>query len=121
MSKYFGIKRVVAWRVAFALLAAQNAAQQWPPLPAASHIDVTSERKVVAKLTIPEIQRLAREVFGRRLTAAEVRAYGRGVESMANTVALLEGYLERAGDAAPAIVHRVLDQGIEGAEDGDDR
>ena len=107
--------------MAFALLAAQNAGQQWPPLTVASHIDVTSERKAMAKLTIPDIQRLAREVFGRRLTAAEVRAYGRGVESMADTVALLEGYLERAGDVEPATVHRVLDQGIEGAVDGDDR
>ncbi len=75
----------------------------------------------MVKLTIPEIQRLAREVFGHRLTAAEVRAYGRGIETMADTVALLESYLERAGDAAPAIVHRVHGQGIHKAGDGDDR
>ncbi len=61
----------------------------------------------MAKLTIPEIQRLAREVFGRRLTAAEVRAYGRGIETMADTVAVLESYLERMGDGEPATVHRV--------------
>ena len=75
----------------------------------------------MAKLTIPEIQRLAREVFGHRLTAAEVGAYGRGIATMADTVALLESYLERAGDVAPAIVHRIPDHGIHGAGDGDDR
>ncbi len=75
----------------------------------------------MAKLTIPEIQRLAREVFGHRLTAAEVRAYGRGIETMADTVALLESYLEGAGDAAPAIVHRVHGHRIHGAGDDDDR
>ena len=70
----------------------------------------------MAKLTIPEIQQLAREAFGRRLTAAEVRAYGRGIESMADTVALLESYLERVGDAEPATVHHVPAAG-----DGDER
>ena len=70
----------------------------------------------MAKLTIPEIQQLAREVFGRRLTAAEVRAYGRGIESMADTVALLESYLERARETEPATVHR-----IQGTGDGDER
>ncbi len=69
----------------------------------------------MVKLTIPEIQRLAREVFGHRLTAAEVRSYGRGIKTMADTVALLESYLERVGDAEPATVHR-----IRGAGDGDD-
>ena len=77
---------------------------------------ITSKRKAMAQLAIPEIQRLAREVFGRRLSAAEVRAYGRGIEAMADTVALLERYLERVGDAAPALVHR-----IQGAGDGDER
>ena len=58
----------------------------------------------------------AREVFGRRLTAAEVRAYARGIEAMADTVALLERYLDRAGETEPATVHRIQEAG-----DGDER
>ncbi len=46
-----------------ALLAAQNADDQRLPFTAVWHIHGTSERKAMAKLTIPEIQRLAREVF----------------------------------------------------------
>jgi hypothetical protein len=50
----------------------------------------------MATPTIPEIQQLALDVFGRRLAAAEVRALGRGVQAMAN--------LDKSDNGEPATV-----------------
>lgn len=61
----------------------------------------------MATPTIPAIQQLALDVFGRRLTAAEVRAMGRGVEAMAQTVRILETYLDKADNGEPAAVPRI--------------
>jgi hypothetical protein len=58
----------------------------------------------MATPTIPEIQQLALDVFGRRLTAAEVRSLGRGVEAMANTVRVLEAYLDKSDNGEPTTV-----------------
>jgi hypothetical protein len=58
----------------------------------------------MATPTIPEIQQLALDVFGRRLAAAEVRALGRGVQAMANTVRVLEAYLDKSDNGEPATV-----------------
>lgn len=61
----------------------------------------------MATLTISNIQQVARDVFGRRLSAAEVRALGRGVEAMARTVRVLEDYLDKADNGEPAAVPRI--------------
>ena len=61
----------------------------------------------MATLTIPNIQQVSRDVFGRRLSAAEVRALGRGVEAMARTVRVLEDYLDKADNGEPAAVPRI--------------
>jgi hypothetical protein len=61
-------------------------------------------KRAMATPTIPEIQQLALDVFGRRLTAAEVRALGRGVEAMANSVRVLETYLDKSDNGEPATV-----------------
>ncbi|MFP6743626.1 MAG: hypothetical protein VCB77_00370 [Alphaproteobacteria bacterium] len=61
----------------------------------------------MATPTIPDIQQLALDVFGRRLTAAEVRAVGRGIEAMTHTVRILEDYLDKADNGEPAAVPRI--------------
>ena len=61
----------------------------------------------MATPTIPDIQQLALDVFGRRLTAAEVRALGRGVEAMAHTIRILADYLDKADNGDPATVPRI--------------
>ncbi|GIX49531.1 MAG: hypothetical protein KatS3mg131_3742 [Candidatus Tectimicrobiota bacterium] len=61
----------------------------------------------MAQLTTAELQQLARETFGRDLTAAQAEAYRGRLPVMAAAVRLLQAWEERLGESEPAAVFRL--------------
>jgi hypothetical protein len=62
--------------------------------------------------SIAELQRIAREAFGRQLSEAQAEAYRGRLPTMVQNVERLQRWAERLGDTAPAQVQRML--GTEG-------
>ena len=62
----------------------------------------------MAGQSIAELQRMAREVFGRELSAAEAEAYRGRLPTMAENVRRLRRWEQRLRDAEPAQVQRVV-------------
>jgi hypothetical protein len=63
----------------------------------------------MSELTITDLQRLAREVFGRELDEAMLEAVRGRLPTMARAVRILEQYQAGLGETVPAPVHRVLE------------
>ena len=59
--------------------------------------------------SIAELQQMAREVFGRELSAAEAEAYRGRLPTMAQNVRRLRQWEPRLRDAEPAQVQRMLE------------
>jgi uncharacterized protein YfaA (DUF2138 family) len=59
--------------------------------------------------SIAELQQMAREAFGRELTAAEAEAYRGRLPTMARNVQRLRQWEEHLRAAQPAQVQRVLE------------
>jgi hypothetical protein len=57
--------------------------------------------------TASDLQRLAREVFGRDLSPEDAWAYRERLPAMARAVRVLEAWEERLAGVEPAAVHRV--------------
>ncbi|MDA2926027.1 hypothetical protein MYX78_02145 [Acidobacteria bacterium AH-259-G07] len=56
--------------------------------------------------SIAELQQMARDIFGRELTAAQAEAYRGRLPTMARAVYLLQDWEERLRESEPAAVHR---------------
>jgi hypothetical protein len=56
--------------------------------------------------SIPELQRLAREVFGRELSEAKAEAVRGRLPTMARAARILEDSQAGLGETLPATVHR---------------
>jgi hypothetical protein len=63
----------------------------------------------MSDLTTADLQRLAREVFGRDLSEAKLEAVRGRLPTMARAVRTLEGSQAGLGQTVPATVHRVLE------------
>ena len=58
--------------------------------------------------SLQELQRLARETFGRELSEAQAEAYRGRLPTMAQNVLRLQQWAGRLGDTAPSQVQRML-------------
>jgi hypothetical protein len=65
----------------------------------------------MSKPTIEQLQKLARETFGRELTEAQVEAYRGRLPTMAENVRRIREWEPRLRAAEPALVQRVLTGG----------
>jgi hypothetical protein len=59
--------------------------------------------------SIAELQRMARETFGRELSEAEALAYRGRLPTMVQNVERLQQWASRLADTAPAQVQRMLE------------
>lgn len=62
--------------------------------------------------SIAELQRMARETFGRELSEAQAEAYRGRLPTMVQNVLRLQQWAKRLGDTGPSQVQRML--GTEG-------
>ena len=56
--------------------------------------------------SVTELQRIAREDFGRELTEAQARRYGGRLPVMGQAARLIDEWGARLGEIGPAAVHR---------------
>ncbi len=70
----------------------------------------------MSQLSIAELQQMARDTFGRELSAAQAEAYRGRLPTMVRAVHILQEWEERLRDSEPAAVHRPL--ATEGDEHG---
>ncbi len=61
----------------------------------------------MARPSLDDLKRMARETFGRELSDAQVEAYRGRLPTMANNVRLLRDWERRLGTIDPALVQRV--------------
>lgn len=65
--------------------------------------------------TMLDLQRLAREVFGREISEAQAEVYRARLPAMARAVAIIKAWQQSLDAVEPAPVHRVTER----REDGD--
>jgi hypothetical protein len=58
--------------------------------------------------SIAELQKMARETFGRELSEAQALAYRGRLPTMVQNIARLQQWAKRLGDTAPAQVQQML-------------
>jgi hypothetical protein len=63
----------------------------------------------MSELTISDLLRLGREIFGRELSEAKLEAVRGRLPTMARAVRILEQSQAGLGETVPATVHRVLE------------
>lgn len=62
----------------------------------------------MSESSIAELQKMARQTFGRELSEAQAQAYRGRLPTMVQNVARLQRCARRLGDTAPAQVQRML-------------
>lgn len=59
----------------------------------------------MSRLSITELRKIARDTFGRDLSAGEIEVYRTRLPAMVQAVTMLEEWESRLQDTVPAIVH----------------